>query len=308
MKSKTIKSVLRKKLKAWCDSIDDPAVREIVNANTIITGGAITSLLLNDKPNDFDVYFRTREAADRVIRYYIGKLLKNPPTKFKGENGEAVPITVKTEDDRIRIVVKSSGVATESGSDSYEYFEQTDPANAEEFVDEAMQAAASASGDDAAPFRPVFVTSNALTLSDGVQIVARFFGEPDEIHENYDFVHCKNYWTSWDGFLSLKAEALECIINKELRYVGSKYPVCSLFRMRKFLDRGWQINAGQILKAALQISELDLSNPEVLEEQLIGVDAAYFTEVLNLCRKRLEETGEKSIDQTYLVELIDRIF
>ena len=67
---------------------------------------------------------------------------------------------------------------------------------------------------------------------------------------------------------------------KRLSYVGSKYPLCSLFRIRKFVQRGWEIDAGQILKAALQVAELDWDDPEVVRQQCIGVDTLHFEDML----------------------------
>jgi hypothetical protein len=46
--------------------------------------------------------------------------------------------------------------------------------------------------------------------------------------------------------------------------------------MKKFIQRGWTVN-GRNPKMLFQVSELDLKNIEVLEEQLIGVDVAYFS-------------------------------
>src|SRR3546814_5103821 len=82
-------------------------------------------------------------------------------------------------------------------------------------------------------YRPVFMSTNAITLSDKIQIVLRFYGEADAIHENYDFVHCTNYWTSKDANLTPRQPALESLLCKEIRYVGSKYSVCSVIRLRK---------------------------------------------------------------------------
>ena len=79
-------------------------------------------------------------------------------------------------------------------------------------------------------------------------MLIRFWGEVEEIHKNYDFAHCTCAWSSWDNELSLPTKALECIINKELYYMGSKYPLCSIIRSRKFINRGYTINAGQYLK------------------------------------------------------------
>src|SRR5690606_25046051 len=153
-------------------------------------------------------------------------------------------------------------------------------------------------------YRPVFMSTNAITLSHRVQIVMRFYGEPDTIHENYDFVHCTNYWKSWDNELVLRQPALEALLARELRYVGSKYPICSIIRLRKFIHRGWTINAGQILKMAMQVSELDLKDPAVLEDQLTGVDSAYFIQLM----AKLKEHDPEKVNAAYLVEIIDRMF
>jgi len=161
---------------------------------------------------------------------------------------------------------------------------------------------------DKPKYRPVFLSANAITLSNGVQLVTRFYGDPAEIHENYDFVHCTNYWTSWDEALVLNPAALESLLSRTLQYTGSLYPVCSVIRTRKFIKRGWHINAGQYLKMCLQISELDLFNIEVLEDQLTGVDAAYFSSVIQWCKEKKKDAPDFNLTLPYLVEIINRIF
>ena len=86
--------------------------------------------------------------------------------------------------------------------------------------------------------------------------------------------------------------------------------------MRKFISRGWTINAGQILKMAFQISELDLQDINVLEDQLVGVDSLYFSAAISQLRKLAEEKRvnangdpiEFSYDSSYLATVIDKIF
>jgi len=80
--------------------------------------------------------------------------------------------------------------------------------------------------------------------------------------------------------------------------------VCSVVRLRKFISRGWRINAGQILKMCMQISELDLTNIEVLDDQLTGVDTAYFLQVID----RLKEKDPEKVNTAYLIEILDRMF
>lgn len=123
-----------------------------------------------------------------------------------------------------------------------------------------------------------------------------------------DFVHCMVNWTSWDNVLTLPENSLVAIINKELFYCGSKYPICSIMRARKFLSRGWGINAGQYLKMAFQISQIDLTNIATLRDQLVGVDSYYFNQAIDWIEKKQVEDKEFKIDNSYLFEIINKIF
>lgn len=311
MKAKTIKAVLRKKIDEWTETIEDERVRALAEENTIVTGGAIASMLLNEEVNDFDLYFRTKETAKALADYYVARF--NPGQK------KGIPFSIYVEDteDRIKIVIKSAGIASETQTDKpYEYFEASaegaggayvgDVMNSPGAIEDANEEAESkAQAEEGQPkYRPVFMSTNAITLSHKIQVVLRFFGEPDVIHENYDFVHCTNYWKSWDDDLVLRPAALEALLAKDLRYVGSKYPLASIFRLRKFIKRGWTVNAGQILKMVLQTNELDLTDYTVLQDQLTGVDCAYFTQVLS----RIKDGNAEKISCAYLVEIIDRMF
>ena len=101
-------------------------------------------------------------------------------------------------------------------------------------------------------------------------------------------------------------KALRSMQSRTLYYEGSLYPVCSLFRCRKFIKRGWSISAGEMLKIVLQISEIDLTITSILREQLTGVDALYFNQLISAIKQK-EAQGE-AIDKTYIVTVIDRIF
>ena len=87
-------------------------------------------------------------------------------------------------------------------------------------------------------------------------------------------------------------------------YKGSLYPVTSIIRVRKFIKRSWNINAGEILKIVFQCSSLDLTNSDVLEEQLIGVDVAYFFALI----EPLRNIGGSVISEASLFEIIDKMF
>lgn len=305
MNSKNIKKSLNAKLNKWLEQIDDEEIRNIVRGNTIITGGALVSLLTGEEVNDYDVYFKTREATLAVSRYYA--------QKFNEAHGTKVSV-IEEQDDiggiipggKIKIFIKSKGVESESG-ETETITDETEPVIPEE-IEELQEQAEKEKEVHKPSYRPVYLTSNAITLSEKIQIVIRFWGEVEEIHKNYDFAHCTCAWSSWDNELLLPTKALECIINKELYYCGSKYPLCSIIRTRKFINRGYTINAGQYLKMCLQLNELDLRNVEVLKDQLVGVDSAYFDMFINAISEKKEKEPNWIIDNGYLVEIINRIF
>lgn len=286
MKAKTIKAVIRKKVDDWLESITDSSVRGLAAKNTIVTGGCIASMLLGEKVNDFDLYFRNKETVLAITNYYL--------IQFYGWDSVMSgphPYLVN-EDDRVKIKIPSKGVDGEMPKLDEDY-EPDDPDRKEPDEDENRP-----------KYRPVYLSQNAITLSNKLQLVIRFYGEPEVIHENYDFVHCTNYRDSHSNELVLHKEALESLITKELRYVGSLYPLCSIIRLRKFIKRNWTINAGQILKIYMQLNELDLTDALVLEEQLTGVDILYFEGLL----EAIENGDQEKITASYVGKIIDKMF
>lgn len=317
MNARIIKAILRKKHKEFVASIKDPIVRDLVDKNSIVTGGSIVSMLLKEKISDFDYYFTDFATVKAVARYYVEEF-NRLHGKEANENTQVPFVDTDTTPGRVRIKIVSAGIIGENTNESqYQYFEQRPIEEGEKYVEETisnvLDRADSLDGerledDKKEKYRPVFLTDNAITLSDKIQIIIRFYGDAQEIHSNYDFIHCTCYWTSQDGKLVLPPAALESMLTKQLHYSGSKYPVCSFIRCRKFLKRGWHINAGQMLKICMQISELDLANIETLEDQLTGVDTAYFIEVINKLKEKQAKDENFHVEMPYLVSIIDRMF
>ena len=78
--------------------------------NKIITG--IASMLLGEKVNDFDIYLRDHDSALAIARYYASKF------KPKNRKGIECPIHIDDTSGRIKIIIKSAGVASEEGTTS----------------------------------------------------------------------------------------------------------------------------------------------------------------------------------------------
>ena len=294
LKRKTIKAVLRKKTNEFLESITDPEVKKLLKDNLIISGGCIVSMLRGEKVNDFDYYFTNKETCLAAANYYVAK--------FNERTGRSV--SVKDEDGRIKIFVKSQGVAGDETQ-----VPEDEPTT--EFDDMGMEDLTLSEIKEEVKtdsYRPIFLSTNAISLSNKVQLITRFYGDAEEIHTNYDFVHCTCYWTSEDNNLVLPASALESIITRELVYIGSKYPLCSIMRAKKFVQRGWQINAGQFVKMALQLNGMDFYDVNILEDQLTGVDSAYFLHVIDIIKEKQENNPDFKLDNNYLFTVINRIF
>jgi len=325
MKAGTIKVLLRKKIKEWLNTIPDTTMRECFADNVIVTGGAITSYLLGEKPKDYDFYLRTYSSTLTAAIHYAH-------TFNRTNNIRGIPYDVKVREetienckgileDRIVFFMQSAGVAAESQT-AYQYFESAPESETREFSDSLTEAHVDelvnhpdlvvGSLDEELkgekqkePYRPIFLTDNAVSLANKVQLITRFYGSPTEIHNNFDFVHAMCYYDYRSDYLHLPQEALLAILTKSLIYKGSLYPIASIFRIRKFLNRGWRISAGQMLKIMWQINSLKLDDPKVLREQLLGVDQAYMQQILGQLR---DLKPHEKIDGAYLMSVIDKIF
>lgn len=273
-----------------------------VRDDIIVTGGCIASMLLGEEPNDIDIYIRTRETAELIARFYLNKMIETGKLK---ETGYVRQLDVRHGDDGIAILIRSQGITgADIDTEKYRYFEMYPEEATDEFFKEYRRAAKKIINDDTKKFVVTFLTANAITLNNGLQIIVRFCGEPEEIHKNFDFVHATNYWTWNDGVVYNEA-ALIAVLEKRLRYVGSLFPVASIFRLKKFVERGWRISAGEMVKIMYDISKLDLDDPQVLKHQSMGMDSAYFCDVVAKLRNRDE--GDV-IDRTYLFNVINEVF
>jgi len=304
MKIKTITKTIDKKMQDWLSSIEDAELRKQVQGDLIVTGGCIASMLLKEQVNDFDIYFKTKDTCLKIAKYYVERIKKiytnnisdsvvevidskNIPEKSWESDSEDkskwdfFKKGLEGEEDRVKVYIPHIG-----------YWRRSDEGK-EENADELN-------------YEPVYLSENAISLSKQVQLVIRFFGDVETIHTNYDFAHATNYF-HYEGSnpkLVCNVKALQALLTKELMYIGSKYPLTSVIRTKKFILRGFSINAGTYLKILWQVAELNLKDPVVLQEQLIGVDVAYFSMLLEI----LKNVDPEKLNYNYVGEIIDRVF
>lgn len=288
MQIKTIKNNIKNKMIDWLATITDEGLRSKVKKNLLVSGGSIVSMLLKEEINDYDVYIKDMDVLINLAKYYI---------KDYSTSVSAITILDGRKRDKYLNHCEIEGlykIAIDNlKSDQVKLF----------FEDRTGGKRVEGVSKDSPQYLPIYFSPNAIALSNKIQIVTRFHGNNEEIHKTFDFIHATNYFTFEDGLVTNK-EALESIITKQLKYQGSLYPLTSIIRMKKFIKRGWNINAGEILKIMFQISELNLHDFNVLEEQLIGVDVAYFGMLISILR----EIDANKLTSPYLNTIIDKVF
>jgi len=297
MQVKTIKKIISRKLEDWLMTIEDANLRKDVRENILVSGGCITSLFQGLPVNDYDVYIQDMDVLVRLSKYYCGANVLDGRQKSKyikdrfPDYDEENPYWLETDEpyapeDLVRLLsLKENQVKLDIPS-----------------VGDKKELKLDDKGN-LLKYQVAFLSQNAISLTDDLQIVLRFNGNAKQIHKNFDFIHATNYFTFEEGLVT-NIEALQCILTKSLKYQGSLYALTSIIRMKKFINRGWTINAGEVLKIMFQISELNLKDIQVLEEQLIGVDIAYFSLLIEV----MKTVKPEKITSAYLSEIIDRVF
>lgn len=287
MQKKTIQKVIRTKIEDWLESITDKGLSHDLRSNVLVSGGSIASMLLKEPVNDYDVYIKDMDVLLRLVKYYTAP---NNLEIFDGRKKQSLIDDIESNyDDEVENVSNARTVSIRNLKEDQIKINAGSGFRVER--------------DENIKYQAVFFSPNAISLSDDVQIVCRFHGDSEKIHSTFDFIHATNYFTFSEG-LVLNIDALTSLITRQLKYQGSMYPLTSIIRVRKFIKRGWNIGAGELLKIMFQISELDLRDPDVMEEQLIGVDVAYFSTLVDILRN----TQGKDMTSSYLNEIIDRVF
>lgn len=302
MKTKTIKKVLNSKIQDWVNSVDDKDVKQAILDGAIVTRGSIASLLLKEEVNDFDIYFKTKETLRTVCEYYCK------------DNGIEIYDGVQAKREYDSIQYSEVGSEDENLSRKAVFLKDIEPDRIKlytgpigHYKTDPLKFKKDNDGKQV-PYQVSFISPNAISLTDKLQIVVRFWGSVEEIHKNYDFVHATNYYDVKEGKLVLHNKALESLLTRELYYIGSLYPLTSVIRSKKFIQRKWTITAGTQLKMLYQVSQLDLNDIKVLEEQLIGVDIAYFAKLIGILKHVQTKEPNFTIDYNWLAEMIDQVF
>lgn len=101
-------------------------------------------------------------------------------------------------------------------------------------------------------FYLTLITENSINFSSKIQIITKWYGKYQDVVELFDFEHLKAVYSIKDERMYIPMGIYPLLLNKELVYTGSMFPLSSLLRLRKFLKRGWTISTKDMIRIVLE--------------------------------------------------------
>jgi hypothetical protein len=83
----------------------------------------------------------------------------------------------------------------------------------------------------------LLVTENATTLKNGIQIITKYYGSPEEVRKTFDYVHCLPYYDAMQDKLYISRDQYDCCNAKILKV--NNLDNLKEYRRQKFLNRGY---------------------------------------------------------------------
>ena len=236
MKRKEIEKVLNEKINIFGQTINVlGGAPDIFTKSIMISGGSISSMLLDEPVNDFDFYFLDPEICGMFLHNFL-----------HDSNYELVKTDIDTTTSKFEIKEKGT---TNNSYPKVTYGKQL---NTSGLI-----------------ITPDKISQFAITFGDK-QYVFYLSGPQKIIHKSFDMVHCINYYTLNDG-LVLNKFALESILTKEIRLISVRSPYETLKRVHKMLTEGWTIPEKELLKLLWQMrEEQDIIDASFLKDNVLA--------------------------------------
>ena len=140
---------------------------------------------------------------------------------------------------------------------------------------------------DAYGYKTACTTENAQTFYKHVgkrkyevQVITRFTGSPEEILNTFDFTCVMGLWNFREGKFYAHEFFLRDVARRRLVYSNkSQYPICALYRTKKYVERGYDFPGSTLVAISLAIHSLQLNTYKDLKDQLLGIDTSMFKEI-----------------------------
>jgi len=121
-----------------------------------------------------------------------------------------------------------------------------------------------------------FVSEKSLTFIKGeykIQVIHyRFFNDHRDVFSDFDFDANMGAYDFIRDEILLHDSFLPALASKDITInKGTKYPLISLVRLKKYQEKGFNFKPTEILKLAIRTTQLNINSWEDLEDQVGGV-------------------------------------
>jgi hypothetical protein len=141
-------------------------------------------------------------------------------------------------------------------------------------------------------------TDSALSIiSEGhrVQLIKVLTGSPEQVIDSFDFTICQaafQFKPNETGFWFGKGFFPHLAQRRLVFNVSAEYPVCSLFRVAKYLKRGFHFSGIEAIKLGLRIQALEIEDYKELRRQLMGIDTLFLKDLTDSLKGQDEKKYE----------------
>jgi hypothetical protein len=112
-----------------------------------------------------------------------------------------------------------------------------------------------------------------------VQLVKVLTRTPAEVISSFDFTVCQAAFDLDDGFI-FGEDFFRHLAQRRLVFnINAQYPICSLYRARKFIKRGFSLSGIEAIKLGLCIHSLEINTYADLRKQLMGIDTLFLKDL-----------------------------
>lgn len=226
----TIKNTLQTDIDDILKQLVTPTLYSIIREGCYISGGAIASLRLGEKVNDYDVYCKDLVTAHTVLNHLI-------KVHNSCLSSTCHHINVSIDDNKF-VLKRSNGESIQTEKDS------------------------------CSPYYITKNAVSTVVNGKKIQFIYMQYGE--KCYENFDFVHTKGVYDFNNKTLTIPTETLNAIDNKILITSSYKTPLRTYFRVLKFVSRGWKMPFVESIKLLEQIQNININDDVIYEIALEG--------------------------------------
>lgn len=135
-------------------------------------------------------------------------------------------------------------------------------------------------------FKAVFTSPNAISYKND-KICIQLIIIPEliglgyvELLKEFDFTICMGAFSMKENRFYHDKDFLTDLNERRLIFnIKAKYPMASMYRILKYIKRGYKISGLEIVKISLSIHNLKMANYRDLRKQLMGIDTLFLKEL-----------------------------